>query len=362
MLAVRIQRAGGPDVLIPEELELPEIKMYDVLIDVEWCGANRIDLDQRIEGKKCSNGVAYCPGLECSGRIIAVGKYVSQHKPSGRVCAILDGGGYADKVVVPANQVFEVPERISLKEAACFPEAACTIWQAFSKVKIERRKTILVHEACGYYAVFAMQMARLKGVRVFVATENDENNNFYMELGAYKCINWNDDDFLTQVQKLTSDRGGIEIILDSRGDHLPQDLEALCFGGVVVFLDMHGKTLVDVDIQCLMAKNAQIEVVDRAQNLDRKVVLGAKLYMQDAINTGLVKLHPGKCFQLSEANLAHRYMESMNIGQKMLSPLASWSPSLVPFVYKGMLAKDVKGKTLLDCQAKGQTDKRRKLE
>ena len=85
MLAVRIQRAGGPDVLIPEELELPEIKMYDVLIDVEWCGANRIDLDQRIEGKKCSNGVAYCPGLECSGRIIAVGKYVSQHKPSGRV-------------------------------------------------------------------------------------------------------------------------------------------------------------------------------------------------------------------------------------------------------------------------------------
>lgn len=103
-------------------------------------------------------------------------------------------------------------------------------------------------------------------------------------------------------------------------------------------------------------------VVDRAQNLDRKVVLGAKLYMQDAINTGLVKLHPGKCFHLSEANLAHRYMESMNIGQKMLSPLASWNPSLVPFVYKGMLAKHVKGKTLLDCQAKGQPDKRRKLE
>ncbi|XP_071925720.1 uncharacterized protein [Coffea arabica] len=309
MLAVRIQRAGGPDVLIPEELELPEIKIYDVLIDVEWCGVNRIDLDQRIEGKKCSNGVAYCPGLECSGRIIAVGKYVSQHKPSDRVCAILDGGGYADKVVVPANQVFEVPECISLKEAACFPEAACTIWQAFCKVKIERRKTILVHEACGYYAVFAIQMARLKGIRVFVATENDENSNFYMELGAYKCINWNDDDFLTQVQKLTSDR-----------------------------------------------------VVDRAQNLDRKVVLGAKLYMQDAINTGLVKLHPGKCFHLSEANLAHRYMESMNIGQKMLSPLASWNPSLVPFVYKGMLAKHVKGKTLLDCQAKGQPDKRRKLE
>lgn len=353
-------------MLIPEEFELPEIKGHDVLIAAEWCGVNRTDLDHRRQGKMCSNGVAYCPGLECSGSIIAVGEYVHEHKPSDRVCAILDGGGYADKVVVPANQVFEVPDSISLKEAACFPEAACTIWQAFSKGKIQKGKTILIHETCGYYAVFAIQMARLKGAEVFVATESDENNMFYMELGACKCINWKDNDFLAQVKKLTSNKGGIEVILDNRRDHLSQDLTTLCRGGVLVFLDLHGQRLVDVDIQCLMAKNAEIQVLDRARNLDRQVVLGAKQYMQDAIKTELVKLYPGKCFHLSEANLAHKYIESMNFGQKILSTLVPWSPGLAPFAYLGMLGKHVQGKTLLNCQVKGQLegqpDKRQKLE
>ncbi|TXG47308.1 hypothetical protein EZV62_026602 [Acer yangbiense] len=145
MKAIVITTPGGPEVLRLQEVEDPQIKDDEVLIKVEATALNRTDTLQRKGSYPLPKGASPHPGLECSGTVVSVGERVSRWKVGDQVCALLSGGGYAEKVAVPARQVLPVPSGVSLKDAAAFPEVACTVWSTvFMTSHLSAGETFLV--------------------------------------------------------------------------------------------------------------------------------------------------------------------------------------------------------------------------
>ncbi|XP_071912547.1 uncharacterized protein [Coffea arabica] len=296
MTAVFIERAGGPNALVPQEVACPEPKLnaYEVLIRVAYIGVNRLDLEQRLEGLKGTDGKRFCPGLECSGVIEAVGEKV-RHKVGDSVCAFLDSGGYTEKIVLPSWRVLCTPPDMDLRNAACLPEAAYTGWSALSRANLGQGKTILmqIHESCGDVAVFAIQMAKYLRAKVFAAADSLKKQEFYKTLGADKCFNYRNADFVSLVQ-----RQARETVL------------------------------------CRSDKS-----IDSIQEL--------KASVWPAICAGHVKPFIYECYPLSQAAKAHKAMERKYFFQRMLSALGPWTSKLERHVYTGMVEKCVTGKILL---------------
>ncbi|RYR35953.1 hypothetical protein Ahy_A10g051034 isoform B [Arachis hypogaea] len=169
MKAVVITTPGGPEVLQLQEVEDPHIGDDEVLIRVEATALNRADTVQRMGSYPPPKGASPYPGLECSGTIESIGKKVSRWKVGDQVCALLAGGGYAEKVAVPAGQVLPVPPGISLKDAASFPEVSCTVWSTvFMMSRLSKGETFLIHGGSSGIGTFAIQIAKYRGATVFV--------------------------------------------------------------------------------------------------------------------------------------------------------------------------------------------------
>lgn len=169
MKAVVITSPGDPEVLQLQEVEEPEIKDDEVLIKTEAAALNRGDIYQRQGFYPPPEGASTFPGLECSGIIEAVGENVSRWKVGDKVCALLSGGGYAEKVAVPAGQVLPVPSGVSLSDAASLPEVACTVWSTvFTMSRLCPGETLLIHGGSSGIGTFAIQIAKFKGAKVFV--------------------------------------------------------------------------------------------------------------------------------------------------------------------------------------------------
>ncbi|XP_027076141.1 quinone oxidoreductase-like isoform X3 [Coffea eugenioides] len=347
MTAVFIERAGGPNALVPQEVACPEPKLnaYEVLIRVAYIGVNRLDLEQRLEGLKGTDGKRFCPGLECSGVIEAVGEKV-RHKVGDSVCAFLDSGGYTEKIVLPSWRVLCTPPDMDLRNAACLPEAAYTGWSALSRANLGQGKTILIHESCGDVAVFAIQMAKYLRAKVFAAADSLKKQEFYKTLGADKCFNYRNADFVSLVQRQARETGGIDVVLDSWAINLRKNLKILCNGGLLLYVDVHGFSLEVLQIDSLMSKNANIQVLCRSdKSIDSIQELKASVW--PAICAGHVKPFIYECYPLSQAAKAHKAMERKYFFQRMLSALGPWTSKLERHVYTGMVEKCVTGKILL---------------
>ncbi|XP_071921021.1 uncharacterized protein [Coffea arabica] len=204
-----IEKAGGPDVLKLVELDDPPLGDDEVLIRIAATAVNRIDLQCRLFGSRNSfNGGLYIPGLECSGIIIAVGQGVTEWKVGDKVCALLNGAGYAEQVAVSAKMVLPVPSNVPLTHAASLPEAAHNAWKVISEAQLVRGRKLLLHECCGYVGLFVLQMAKCKGAVVYVTAETDEKLDFYKRHGADICINCKNEDLVTRVMEETRQKVG----------------------------------------------------------------------------------------------------------------------------------------------------------
>ncbi|XP_024046037.1 quinone oxidoreductase PIG3-like isoform X2 [Citrus clementina] len=204
MKAIVITQPGSPEVLQLQEVEDPQIKDDEVLIKVEATALNRADTLQRKGSYPPPKGASPHPGLECSGTILSVGKNVSRWKVGDQVCALLGGGGYAEKVAVPAGQVLPVPSGVSLKDAAAFPEVACTVWSTvFMTSHLSPGESFLVHGGSSGIGTFAIQMGKCQGVRVFVTAGSEEKLAVCKDLGADVCINYKTEDFVARVKEET---------------------------------------------------------------------------------------------------------------------------------------------------------------
>ncbi|KAF5742247.1 oxidoreductase family protein [Tripterygium wilfordii] len=323
MKAIVITTPGGPEVLQLQEVEDPQIKDDEVLIKVEATALNGADVYQRKGSYPLPKGTSPYPGLECSGTVISVGKNVARWKVGDEVCALLSGGGYAEKVAVPAGQVLPVPDGVSLKDAAGLPEVACTVWSTvFMTSRLSAGETFLIHGGSSGIGTFAIQIAKYYGVKVFVTAGTEEKLEFCKNLGADVCINYKTEDFVARVKEETGGKG-VDVILDSIGaSYLRRNIDSLNLDGRIFLLGFMGGSVVELDLKPLFAKRGTVQaagLLSRSPENKAVIVSDVEKNVWPAITSGKVRPVISKYLPLSEAAEAHRLMESSkHIGKIVL--------------------------------------------
>jgi putative PIG3 family NAD(P)H quinone oxidoreductase len=323
MHAVVITQPGDPDVLQWTEVEDPVPGPGEVLVDVAACGVNRADLMQRQGFYPPPPGAPPYPGLECSGTIIALGPDVSGWQPGDRVAALLSGGGYAEKVAVPAGQLLPAPASVGLSEAAAFPETACTVHSnVFTGARLAQGETILVHGGASGIGTMAIQLAKHAGATVAVTAGSPEKLAACLELGADILINHREDDFVKKIRDATDGRGA-DVILDIIGAaYLARNVEALAADGRIANIGLQGGRKAELDLGMLMAKRGTILATTlRARPAAQKaaIVRAVRENVWPLIDAGKIRPVIYRELPMWEAPEAHRIMASnANTGKILL--------------------------------------------
>ena len=217
MHAVVITEPGGPDVLRWTEVPDPEPGPGEVLIKVAASAVNRADLMQRQGHYPPPKGAPPYPGLECSGTVATVGEGVTAWQPGDKVCALLAGGGYAEKVAVSAGQLLPAPKSTTLIEAAALPETVCTVYSnVFLGARLAKGETLLIHGGGSGIGTTAIQLGKHAGAIVAVTAGSQEKLDACRQLGADILINYEEDDFAEKLLELTGGHGA-DVILDIIG-------------------------------------------------------------------------------------------------------------------------------------------------
>src|SRR3954451_19859669 len=257
MRAGTISEPGGPEVLGWGEVPDPVCGAGEVVVDVAATAVNRADLLQRQGFYPPPPGASDILGLECSGVISEVGEDVTGWSVGDEVCALLTGGGYAERVAVPAGQLLPRPSGVELATAAALPEVTCTVWSnVFLLAGLRRGENFLVHGGSSGIGTMAIQLAARAGARVFTTAGSAAKLEFCRELGAEVLINYRDEDFVARVAEET-DGAGVDVVLDNMGaKYLARNVDALAVGGRLVIIGMQGGTKAELDLGKLMRKRA----------------------------------------------------------------------------------------------------------
>src|SRR5258708_6560551 len=209
MRAITITAPGGPEVLRIAEVPDPAPAAGEVVIDIAAAGLNRADLLQRQGLYPPPPGAPQYPGMECSGRISAIGSDVAGWRIGDEVCALLSGGGYAERVAVPAGQVMPLPDGVGVIDAAALPEAACTVHSNLAaRAGLAAGETLLVHGGASGIGTFAIQFGRALGASVACTAGSAAKLDRCRLLGAGLAINYPDEGFVSAVTDLTAGSGG----------------------------------------------------------------------------------------------------------------------------------------------------------
>jgi putative PIG3 family NAD(P)H quinone oxidoreductase len=258
MRAVTIREPGGPDVLGWGEVPDPVCGDGEVIVDVVASAVNRADLLQRQGFYPPPPGASEILGLECSGIISEVGPGVTGWSVGDEVCALLSGGGYAERVAVPAGQLLPRPAGVELATAAALPEVVCTVWSnVFLLARLRRGESFLVHGGSSGIGTMAIQLAARAGARVFTTAGTAAKLDVCRELGAWG-INYRDEDFVEVVRQETHG-AGVDVILDNMGAaYLMRNVESLATGGRLVSIGLQGGTKAELDLGKLMRKRATV--------------------------------------------------------------------------------------------------------
>ena len=223
MRAVTISEPGSPDVLGWSEVPDPVCGPGEVLVDVAATAVNRADLMQRQGFYPPPKGASEILGLECSGVISEVGEGVVGWSAGDEVCALLSGGGYAERVAVPAGQLLPRPAGVELATAAALPEVVCTVWSnVFMLAGLRRGESFLVHGGSSGIGTMAIQLAARAGARVFTTAGTQAKLDVCRELGADVAINYRDEDFAAVVLGETGNRG-VDVVFDNVGESVFED-------------------------------------------------------------------------------------------------------------------------------------------
>lgn len=259
MRAVVVTSPQGPDGLPVEDLPAPIPGPGEVLVRVRAAGINKADLLQRAGSYPPPPGVTDRLGLEVSGVVAALGDGVTGWSEGDRVCALVDGGGYAELVTVPAAQVLRVPDGIDLLDAAALPEAVCTAWSNLVDVGgLTAGSTVLVHGGSGGVGVVAVQLAAALGARVLTTAGGAARAERCLELGAEVAIDHRRDDVLHRVLEATGG-AGVDIVLDVLGaGGLETNLRALATGGRLVVIGLQQGRRAEIDLGLLLARRAAV--------------------------------------------------------------------------------------------------------
>jgi putative PIG3 family NAD(P)H quinone oxidoreductase len=324
MRAVVITEPGGPEVLQVQDVPDPTPKPDEVVIDVAATAINRADLLQRQGNYPPPPGASPYLGMECSGTIAALGDAVAGWEVGDEVCALLAGGGYAEKVAAPVGQLLHIPAGVGLVDAAALPEAACTVWSMLFGTgagRLQPGERLLVHGGSSGIGTIAIQVAHGRGAIVFATAGTPRKVEFCRKLGAEVAINYRDEVFDARIERDTAGQG-VDVILDNMGaSYLDKNISALAMDGRLVNIGMQGGVKAELNIGKLMAKRASVYSAGlRARTLEEKaaIVTDVRERLWPLVEQGSVKPIVGQVFPLAEAADAHRALEDGTVFGKIL--------------------------------------------
>ncbi|EEN86275.1 NAD(P)H-quinone oxidoreductase [Rhodococcus qingshengii] len=317
MYAITIDQPGGPEVMKWAQQPDPELPRGHVLVEVAATAVNRADLLQRQGFYPPPPGASDILGLECSGVITELGEDVTGWSVGDEVCALLAGGGYAEKVAVPATQLLPVPAGVDLRVAASLPEVACTVWSnVVMRGGLRRGQVLLVHGGGGGIGTHAIQVGKALGARVAVTAGSEDKLNRCRELGADILINYRDSDFVASLAEAT-DNHGADVVLDNMGaSYLGRNVDALAMDGHVAIIGMQGGRKGEVDIAKLMGKRGNITSTGlRGRPLTgpggkADIVADVRAKLWPLIADGSVQPIVSTELPITEAPLAHQLLDS----------------------------------------------------
>jgi putative PIG3 family NAD(P)H quinone oxidoreductase len=324
MRAVIVPDPGGPEALVVTDLPDPTPGPGEVVVDMRATAVNRADVMQRQGHYPPPPGASEVLGLECSGVVSAVGPDVDDWSVGDEVCALLAGGGYGDKVLVPAGQVMPVPAGVDLVTAGALPEAACTVWSnLFMSAGLRPDETLLVHGGGGGIGTFAIQLAHALGARVVTTAGSQEKLDVCASLGADVTVNYREQDFVEEVRAATEGKGA-DVILDNMGArYLPRNVEALATEGRLVVIGLMGGRKGELDLGLLLRKRAAVVATAlRARPPGEKASICASVveHVWPLVADGSVRTLVHATLPLEEVAQAHRIMESSaHIGKIVLT-------------------------------------------
>ena len=323
MRAVEISAPGGPEVLKLRELPKPAAKPNEIVIKVAAAGVNRPDVLQRMGLYPVPPDASPLPGLEIAGEVVETGSSARLWKPGDKVCALVNGGGYAEYCAAPEVQALPVPKNLSLVEAASLPETYFTVWaNVYDRGRLAPGESLLVQGGTSGIGVAALQMAAATGNRVFATAGSDEKCAACVRLGAEKAFNYRTQDWGAEVRAATGGKG-VNVILDMvGGDYVPKELKCLAEEGRLVFIAFLRGPKSELDIAQVMQRRLTITgstLRPRSTEFKGAVARSLREKIWPLLDAGRIKPQVYRTFPLEQAGEAHRLMESsQHIGKIVL--------------------------------------------
>ena len=324
MRAIEIIHPGGPEVLKLCERPMPELNAGEVLIKVHAAGVNRPDVLQRTGNYPVPPGASDIPGLEVAGEIVGGDFVGSAFKKGDMVCALVQGGGYAEYCAAPVAQCLPIPKGLSAIEAASLPETFFTVYSnLFERAKLSGDETLLVQGGTSGIGVTAIQMAQAFGHKVWATAGSDEKCRACEALGAERGINYKTEDFVEVVKAATNGKG-VDVIIDMvAGDYVGREISCLADDGRLVIIALLGGASGKVDFGQILRRRLTITGSTlRPRPVAYKQMISDKLHQKvwPLIETGKIKPVIFKTFSLEKADQAHALMEtSTHVGKIMLT-------------------------------------------
>jgi len=314
MRAIEITQPGKPEVLQLCERPTPVLKAGEVLIKVHAAGINRPDVLQRLGKYPVPPGASDLPGLEVAGEIVDGELEGSDFKKGDLVCALVQGGGYAEYCAAPLAQCLPVPHGLSALEAATLPETYFTVWSnVFDRARLSAGESLLVQGGSSGIGVTAIQLAKALGHRVFATAGSADKCRAVEALGADRGINYRDEDFVAVVKELTNGKG-VDVILDMvAGDYVAREIDCLADDGRLVVIALLGGARANVDMGQVLRRRLNITGSTlRPRPVEFKAAIARQLreHAWPLFAQGKIKPVIHQVFPLEQAAQAHALMES----------------------------------------------------
>jgi putative PIG3 family NAD(P)H quinone oxidoreductase len=318
MHAIVIENPGEPDVLRWTEVPDPVAGPGEVLLDIVAAGINRADISQRQGSYPPPPGAPEYPGLEASGRIAALGEGVTGWRVGDEVCALLAGGGYAERVAAPAGQLLPIPKGVSLVEAAGLPEVVCTVWSnVFMLADLQEGESFLVHGGSSGIGTIAIQLAKARGARVLCTAGSEEKLQRCRELGADIAINYRTEDFVKEAAP-------VDVILDNIGaDYLTRNVETLGMDGRLMIIGFQSGAVAEFNLGKLMRRRASVRSTglrSRPREEKAEIVASVREHVWPLVESGAVRPVIDRTVPMWDAAAGHRILEeSTHVGKILLT-------------------------------------------
>ncbi len=326
MRAIEITQPGKPDVLQLCERPVPGLRPGEVLIKVHAAGINRPDVLQRLGKYPVPPGASDLPGLEVAGEIVD-GAYAAAGFAKGdMVCALVQGGGYAEYCAAPAEQCLPVPKGLSPLEAASLPETFFTVWtNVFDRAQLAPGETLLVQGGTSGIGVTAIQLANALGHRVFATAGSSDKCRACEALGAERGINYKLEDFAAVVKELTGGKG-VDVILDMvAGDYIPREIDCLADDGRIALIALLGGAKAEIDLGQVLRRRLHISgstLRPRPVAFKAAIARNLRERVWPLFEPGKLKPVIFKTFPLEQAAEAHALMESSTHVGKIVLEIA----------------------------------------